>query len=204
MKKPILLFQGDSNTDWNRKRSEPFDLGTGYVLEVSKHLPNTTLLNRGVSGDRCVELLARWSSDCLDLAPDYLSIFVGINEIWHKYEWNKPMTVQEYEQNYRSLIEQVKQTLPNTKIILLSPFALPIGAYKPIWQLELEQEIQIVEALAKEYQTLYLSVSSIFQKAAQNYTFQELTFDGVHPTPLGHQILAKAVVDILQKEWNLS
>lgn len=204
MKKPILLFQGDSNTDWNRKRNESDDLGTGYVLEVSKLLPNTTILNRGISGDRCVELLARWQSDCLELTPDYLSIFVGINEIWHKYEWNKPMTIQEYEQNYRSLIEQVKHSLPQTKIILLSPFALPIGAYRPIWQSELEQEIRIVESLAKEYRTLYLSVSSIFQKAAQNHSFQELTFDGVHPTPLGHQILAKAVVDILQKEWNLS
>lgn len=204
MNKPVLLFQGDSNTDWNRKRNDGSDVGTGYVLEVSKLLPNTTILNRGISGDRCVELLARWQSDCLDLAPDYLSIFVGINEVWHKYEWNKPMTVQEYERNYRSLIEAVKQAHPHTKIVLLSPFALPIGAYKPIWQSELDQEIHIVESLAKEYQTLYLSVSSVFQKAAQNHTYQELTFDGVHPTPLGHQILAKAVVELLEREWKLT
>ena len=75
----VLLFQGDSITDAGRKESQD-GLGSGYVSIISGTLgadprfKGLSFLNRGVSGDRTVELLSRWKEDCLDLKPSALSI----------------------------------------------------------------------------------------------------------------------------------
>lgn len=199
MQKKVVLFQGDSITDANRHRDDGSHLGEGYVAKIQKAHPEWQVINRGISGNRTYDLIGRWESDCLALAPDVLSIFIGINEVWHKHAWNVPFTLTEYEQNYRRLISSVKSLYPKTKIMMIEPFVLPIGAYSPDWQADLNAIITIVQRLAHELADYYVPLQSIFTEASLKYSYEELAGDGVHPSDLGHQLIADEVLARLNK-----
>jgi len=141
MKKQLrVLFQGDSITDAGRGRGEQeianssLGLGFGYPLLTSARLrvmyPDADIqcLNRGISGNRVVDLYARWKMDCLNLNPDILSILIGVNDTWHEFGNRNGVEVPRYEMVYRMLLQWTKDVLPETKIILIEPFVLPFGA----------------------------------------------------------------------------
>jgi acyl-CoA thioesterase I len=198
MKKPIYLFQGDSITDANRDRSNPSHLGYGYVPWIQEAMPEVTVINRGISGDRTGELLARWQTDCLALQPDFISIFVGINDVWHKYKWHKPMTNALFEANYRALLESAKRLNPTVKIMLISPFVFPMGDYDPIWRPDLNAEIAIIDKLALEFGAIHLPLEKIMFEAAVTTPMQDLAGDGIHPSPLGHRLIANEIIKRIQ------
>ncbi|MBW7458685.1 GDSL family lipase, partial [Paenibacillus sepulcri] len=103
----VVLFQGDSITDAGRNREDGNSLGSGYAniataLFTSKHPEKQVrFLNRGIGGDRVVDLERRWERDCLELKPTWLSIYIGINDTWRRYDRGIPMSAEEYETTYR-------------------------------------------------------------------------------------------------------
>ena len=130
-KNPLILFRGDSITDAGRNREDPWNLGFGYALMAAAWFKalfpeiNGAFLNRGVSGDRVVDLKARWKEDCLDLKPDLVSIMIGINDCWRRYDSNIPMPVEKFEANYREILRQTKEAL-GAEIDLGEPFVSPV------------------------------------------------------------------------------
>jgi acyl-CoA thioesterase I len=198
MKKSIYLFQGDSITDCNRNRNQKNGLGDGYVSVLQARHPELLIFNRGVSGDRVNELIERWQHDTLDIQPDVLSIYIGINDVWHHHEWGKPFSIHTFKSMYQDLIDQTRYKKPDTKILLISPFVLKTGHYKDIWQQDIHDIIQTVEDLAKRNQTYYLALQKVFDEANQVYTMEELTWDGVHPKPLGHEWIATSIEKVLK------
>ena len=129
----IVLF-GDSITDMGRDRK--FDTpdcswsyGHGYPIFIAGDLyrqdPNKhQVINRGISGNRIVDLYARIKSDVWNLQPDLLSILIGVNDVWHELNFNNGVDVDRYEKVYRMLIEDTLKRFPNLKIILCEPFIL--------------------------------------------------------------------------------
>ncbi len=193
-----LLFQGDSITDCNRNRENPVDLGFGYVRKIQQALPQHEVFNRGISGNRTIDLLMRWQKDTLDLKPDFLSIFIGINEVWHYHYDQKVLTPMMYEDYYKNLIKQVKYLLPNTKILLIEPFVFPIGVYQRSWDVELFEEQAIVRKLSHMYNTLYLPLQEVLNSKLKDYTMAQIAEDGVHPTDLGHEIIKDAILEVIR------
>lgn len=193
-----LLFQGDSITDCNRKRENPKDLGQGYVKMIQQALPHHEVINRGISGNRTIDLLMRWQTDTLDLKPDFLSIFIGINEVWHYHNYQNVLTPAMFEDYYKNLIKQVKYLLPNTQILLIEPFVFPIGVYHKSWDVELFEEQAIVRKLAQMYHTLYLPLQDILNQKLKDHTMAEIADDGVHPTELGHRIIQEAILESIK------
>lgn len=193
-----LLFQGDSITDCNRNRENPTDLGHGYVNMIQQALPNYEVINRGISGNRTIDLLMRWQTDTLDLKPDFLSIFIGINEVWHYHYGQKVLTPAMYEDYYKNLIKQVKYLLPNTTILLIEPFVFPIGVYQKSWDVELFEEQAIVRKLAQMYHTLYLPLQDVLNQQLKDYTMAQIASDGVHPTDLGHKMIKEAILEVIK------
>ncbi len=198
MKKPIYLFQGDSITDCNRDRNQEKSLGDGYVNVLQSRHPELSIYNKGISGDRVNELIERWENDTLALKPDVLSIYIGINDVWHHHEWGKPYSIETFTDMYQSLIDRILSSKRDTKILLISPFVLKMGHYKDIWQDDIDDIILAVETLAKRNQTVYLALQPVFDQANQVYTMEELTWDGVHPKLLGHELIASAIEKVLK------
>ena len=196
-KPPVILFQGDSITDCGRNREFAYGLGEGYPKKVQEQLPGCIVMNKGISGNRTCDLLERWQKETLDLKPDLLSIMIGVNEVWHHYKFGNVLTPEQYEVNYKNLLVQVKAKLPKTKILMIEPFVFPIGEWEPIWQADLDAEKKIVKRLAQEYADYYIPMDDILHKEAQTLGYAAILFDGVHPTDLGHQIIAKAIFEAI-------
>jgi lysophospholipase L1-like esterase len=199
MSRPVVLFIGDSITDCNRDRLQVDGLGTGYVSNIAKALPNVTVYNRGISGNRVVDLKARWSEDSLDLHPDTLVVLIGVNEVWHQLKFGSPYTEAQYEADYREILNRSKKANPNLKIVILQPFIFGVGEVTSDWFLPLNRLKHIVERLAKEFADGYVELQDILDKAAKTHGEVALLPDGVHPSDLGHQIIAEAVLETLKK-----
>ncbi|HHU52082.1 MAG TPA: SGNH/GDSL hydrolase family protein [Firmicutes bacterium] len=197
-KDALVLFQGDSITDWGRNYEDPADLGQGYALMTAAWFSalhpelNVKFLNRGISGNRTSDLVARWQQDCLDLQPDVLSLLIGINDTWRRFDQNDPTTPEAFEDHYRSLLTTVRQKL-NCPIIIGEPFLLPVTPEQQReWRADLNPKIDIVRSLAQEFNAIYLPLDGIFAAASTKQPAQYWAADGVHPTPAGQALISRA------------
>ena len=194
-----ILFQGDSITDAARHR-EYNDLGTGYPVLVGSRLgyekPGAyEFINRGVSGNRVVDLLARWKEDCLNLKPDILSILIGVNDVWHELNVQNGVDAEKYEKVYDMILEDVKNHLPNTKIILMEPYLMHGPATDEKWEVfssEVALRREAVHRLSRKYRLPVVPLQTLFDEACKKAPASVWTGDGVHPTSAGHQVIANA------------
>jgi lysophospholipase L1-like esterase len=193
----IVLFQGDSITDCGRVRSDGHNLGEGYPAHIAGLWRNlfpgsgVTFLNRGVSGDRAKNLLERYDADFKALGPDVVSVLIGINDTWRRYDSNDPTSVDEYEENYRTLLKNLKRDLPRAAIVIIEPFLLNSDPAKAVWRGDLDPKIQAARRLAKEFADVFVPMDGIFTRyAVEGIRETDMSADGVHPTPRGHGIIA--------------
>ena len=196
-KNSVILFQGDSITDAGRDREDPFGLGTGYPLMVANALNalypqgNYIFYNRGVSGDRTTEMEARWQEDCLDMKPDVLSVLIGVNDTWRRYDSNRPTTAEEYGQRLCRMLKAAKEARPDLKILLIEPFLLHINEERASWREDLNPKIMENRKAAMEYADAYLPMDGIFAAACLSREPAFWAADGVHPTQAGHALIAR-------------
>ena len=195
-----ILFQGDSITDAGRDRSNPHHMGNGYPKFTEKLLreryPDKELefLNFGCSGDRTWELLNRWQGDCLDWKPDVFSCMIGINDTWRRYDQHFITTAEEYENNYRSLLSQVKEQT-NARIIMLEPYLLPVNPDWERWREDLNPKIDAARRLAREFADVYIPLNGLFAAACVGRDPKEFSPDGVHPNETGAAFIARLYAD---------
>lgn len=198
-----ILFQGDSITDAGRYTDvgtgvRDSSLGAGYVKLISTRLlcdspeKNYEIINRGISGNRIVDLYARWKADCINLAPDVLTILIGVNDTWHERGGQNGVEVPRYERFYRELIEWTLSALPNIKIILMTPFANPVNDHIASFFPEVNERQAVVEKLAKEFSLPCVKLHEDFEAANARAPMEYWTPDGVHPSGAGHQLIADA------------
>jgi len=196
-----ILFQGDSITDAGRSREANTPpnagLGSGYPLFVAGSLLSAEprrglrILNRGISGNRVVDLYARWKADALNLAPDVISILIGVNDTWHEFGSRNGVEPARYGQIYRMLLDWTRQTLPNTKLVLCEPFVLMLGAVKEAWLPEIAERRRMTVELAREFGAIHVPFQRLFDEAVQEAPAACWLGDGVHPTVAGHARMAE-------------
>jgi lysophospholipase L1-like esterase len=148
-----------------------------------------TVLNRGVGGDRVADLRRRWSGDCLDLKPNVVSVLIGINDTWRRYDSGEITTIASYEADYRYVLDRLRAT-SDSQLVLVEPFLLSVLPDQEGWRADLDPRIRAVSALAAEYEAVIVRADLAFQRAAESLGVAELASDGVHPTELGHRLLA--------------
>jgi len=192
-----FLFQGDSVTDCGRLRMNPKSLGKGYPRYVSQARPDLRVLNRGISGNRAKDLAARWRQDCLDLNPDMVSILIGINDVWRRYDSNDPTTDAAFEASYREILEPLREK--QIKILLILPFLLDVSAGVTAMREDLTGKQAVIRRLAGEFGADLLDADALFLDAVRETGNPPAHYaeDGVHPTEAGHRLLAGAVAGAL-------
>jgi lysophospholipase L1-like esterase len=168
-----ILFQGDSITDTGRNRGDTAAnsasaLGTGYPLLVASAVLKTNagrglrFYNRGVGGDRVPDLAARWQADTIALAPDVLSVLVGVNDYWHKRSKGYTGTVADYENGYVGLLEETRRSLPGVRLVVLEPFVMRVGAVDASWFPEFDQRRAAAERVARRIGATFVPLQSHF------------------------------------------
>ena len=158
-----------------------------------------TFVNKGVSGNRVKNLLERYEEDFKAIKPDFLSILIGINDTWRRYDSNDPTSVESFEKTYHKLLTRIKADLPDCKIMMIEQFLLNTDQAKACWREDLDPKIQAVRRLAKEFADYYIPMDGILAKAeVEMYTCKQITEDGVHPTRIGHSIIAEEYLKALR------
>ncbi len=195
-----ILFYGDSITDMGRSREydgKAFGYGVGYVNFVAGDLlykdPEAyTILDRGISGNRIVDLYARIKADVWNLEPDVLSILIGVNDIWHEIGGQNGVDIKRWEKVYRMLLEDTLERLPNLKIIICEPFVLENEAIADIYPrlVGVKEYAAVAKKLAEEYKLTFVPLQAALDKAAENGRGKYYLYDGVHPDAAGARLIA--------------
>ncbi len=199
-----ILFQGDSITDSGRKKEDmnpnnPSALGSGYAMIAGSELlfkyPEKSLkvYNKGISGNKVYQLAERWDADCLNLKPDVLSILIGVNDYWHKHDGHYNGTADVYRNDFKALLERTKKALPNVKLIICEPFAVPdVKAVDKTWYPEFPEYQKAAREMAQAFDAAFIPFQSVFDKAVKAAPGAYWTGDGVHPSLAGAQLMAHA------------
>jgi len=192
------LFQGDSITDAGRgDYGDPFAMGEGYPklleAELTDGLEKCEVMNCGISGNRVVDLLARWKPDCLHLKPDVLTILIGVNDVWHELNWGNGVDAPVFEEVYRILLRETLKNLPGVRVILMGAYVTHGEATDPKWEVfdsQVKIRRDITRRLAEEFGVEFVDLQEAFDKAQEQFSADQLTADGVHPTQMGHRLIA--------------
>ncbi|QEC75156.1 SGNH/GDSL hydrolase family protein [Mucilaginibacter ginsenosidivorax] len=207
-----ILFQGDSITDGGRSYDKDWNhiMGQSFPYLVAGRLwfdhPDQQMmfLNRGISGHTVRDLQARWQKDTLDLKPDILNILIGVNDVHHVIHNNNPTTVDQFRNDYDALLNQTKTALPDIKLLICEPFILPVGqvnADLKRWQDELTPRQLVAKQLAQKYNAVFVPLQTIFNAALKKAPAEFWIWDGVHPMPAGHELIAREWIKAAKKNY---
>ena len=185
-----FIFIGDSITDSGRLDESSAPLGDGYVRLVAEALGEPVIvLNRGISGNRVRDLRARWKRDCLDLEPRLVSIAVGVNDTWRRYDSGDATSAEAFEDDYRALLAPLSAAA--VELVLVEPFLLPLSDEQRTWREDLDEKIDIVRRLADAFDARLVRADEQLNERARDFGASAIVSDGVHLTLKGHALLAR-------------
>ena len=209
-----ILFYGDSITDMGRNReanksTDIWSYGSGYPMFAAGSLYGENpqkyeVVNRGISGNRVVDLYARIKADVWNLQPDVLSILIGVNDVWHEIGNKNGVELDRFEKVYRMMIEDTKKVLPDVKIVLCEPFVLEgsatveEGTDKFQRFCEVYKYAEVVKKLAEEYGLYFLPLQKKLSEAAEKFGAEKYLYDGVHPMVAGAKLIADEWVKLFK------
>ncbi len=199
-----VLMQGDSITDGLRNKDVPEDLGQWYVKRVAgalelAHPGEYTFINRGIHGNRIVDIYARIKRDIINLKPDIMTLMIGTNDVWAEYTRQNGVPPEKYERFYEMILDEVEAALPNIKIILMgSYFQEGVQEYNDSFPAEIKERAEIVRKIAKRRGYPYIATQPLFDEAEKRGV-KHLTYDGVHPDVAGCELLKEAIVREIEK-----
>lgn len=197
----VIVFAGDSITDCDR-RADRAGLGYGYVNEVARVLrergDQSTVVNAGVAGNRVAHLQQRWQADVLAHHPATLSISIGINDTLAAFFEGRPTPPDVFERRYVDLLDR-SIAAGVTRLVLVEPFYVDTEISSIRWgegaafiHEDLAPKRAIVQDLAARYRAAFVPLQSLVGELAAQRGPTMVAADGVHPTPLGHRLIAEA------------
>ena len=196
-----IVFQGDSITDSERRRDHEMYMGSGYVTMTAgkvamDHPGKYRFYNRGISGDRSVDLYARIKVDLLNLKPDILTVLIGVNDVWHEFGLQNGVSPETYEMLLDLTVKEVLADNPEVKIFLLEPFVLP-GSMNEGFYDDLRSGVlrnaSICKSVAHRYGVTFVPLQKQMDELAAATSDAYVLFDGVHPNLAGHELISRAL-----------
>ena len=204
-----VVFLGDSITQNAVINSEDFK---GYITLIQEEVDeNIKLIGRGISGDKVSDLLTRYKEDVLKLNPDIVFIYIGINDVWHKYDFGTGTDIDLYENGLRKIISDVKDQ--GAKVVLCTPTVIGENSgefrlgnqFKDVETMEkMDQDLDdfsdIIRKLSSEYNTELVDLRKVFKQYIsennpENKAKGILTTDGVHLNNEGSKLIAENMLN---------
>ena len=204
-----IIFLGDSITE----QGESFDDGFISLLRQNLSQEEFELVGKGIGGHKVSNLLTRYKADVIDLNPDIVFIYIGINDVWHKYDFGTGSDIDLYEKGLRTIISDIKSL--GSKIVLCTPTVIGENTgdfvlgnqFKDVETMEkmngdLDTFSEVVRKLSNEYETELLDLRKIFMDyLAENNTNNDaagiLTTDGVHLNEQGNKLIADQMIKFI-------
>ena len=203
-----VVFLGDSITQNAVINSEDFK---GFISLLEENVDqNTELVGKGIGGDKVSDLLTRYRDDVIKLNPDMVFIYIGINDVWHKYDFGTGTDIDLYENGLRQIINDLKEN--GVEVILCTPTVIGenngeftlVNQFKDIETMEimnndLDDYSDVIRKLSGEFDTKLLDLRKIFmqyisENNPENKSKGVLTTDGVHLNNLGSKLIADEMI----------
>jgi lysophospholipase L1-like esterase len=208
-----LVMIGDSITDAGRDQAQGGEglfeaYGSGYVSLVNALLMTCyperriRVVNQGISGHTVRDLAGRWQRDVIEQEPDWVSVMIGINDVWRQFDLpllkEKQVQLEEYEQ---TLSDLVASTRPRVKgMVLMTPYFIEANRNDPMRR-RMDAYGAVVGRLASEHDAVFVDTQAAMDRYLASYHPSQIAWDRVHPTLTGHMILARAWLDAVGFVW---
>ena len=197
-----IVFTGDSITDAGR-RTDPagngsgyFNLVRGFVLARYPEL-DLEIVNRGTGGDTVRHLRARWQQDAIDEKPDWLSVKIGINDVWRTFDSAGvgAVPIDEFEAEYRDLLRQVV-TATGANLIIAEPYVIEADRTDP-FRAKMDKYGLVVRNVAADFGAIDVRTQEAFDRALKSTVSTDWADDRIHPNAAGHAVIALAFMRAL-------
>ena len=207
-----LLCIGDSITDCERARPVGEGLfgavGKSYVGLLEGLLgaihPSHAIrvVNMGSSGNTVLDLKARWQTDVLDLKPDWVSLMIGVNDVWRQFDLPRQTEIHVAPEVFeRTLDELARKTRPKVKgLIMLAPFYIEPNRADAM-RARMDQYGAIVKKIAARHHALFIDTQAAFDDVLPHMHPNAIAWDRVHPNIIGHAIIARAFLKAIGVAW---
>ncbi|MGC4042548.1 MAG: SGNH/GDSL hydrolase family protein [Armatimonas sp.] len=207
-----LLFVGDSITDCGRGypvgEANPWnwgEIGDGYVRYVAAHLGaahperKIRVRNVGTSGNTVRDLAARWDTDVIALKPHWLSVMIGINDVWRQFDSplapERAVTLEDYRATLEGLLRRVRPQLSG--LVLMTPFVVENNPADP-FRARMREYADAVRSLSVIYDAQFVDTQAAFDEVLAHTHGTAVAWDRIHPGPVGHMVLARAFLKAIE------
>ena len=208
-----FVLIGDSVTDMGRARPVAEGLfnphGTGYPNVVQGLLTSVypdyfiNVVNMGVSGNTVRDLKARWQTDLLDLKPDWVSVMLGVNDVWRQFDVpqlaGRDVQPGEYRDTLRELVDLTKPVVKG--MVLITPVFWELNTADAM-AARVREYGAICREVAAEKGVLFCDAQAYADRVLAHCHSSYIAWDRVHPNIPGANVLAHALLDVLGFDWN--
>jgi lysophospholipase L1-like esterase len=207
-----LVMIGDSITDCGRTQPVGEGLfeahGKGYVAFVAGLLGavrpdlHIRVVNMGTSGNTVRDLKTRWQRDVIEQRPDWLSIMIGINDVWRQYDSPVQTEIHVPQDEYeKTLDELITVTKPSLKgLVLMTPYFIEHNTTDQM-RATMDEYGAVVRGLAVKHNALFVDTQMAFNIMLRHCHAASLAWDRVHPNVTGHMVLARSFLNAIDFEW---
>ena len=199
-----ILFIGDSITDisFNRRFAYKIHGSKVYALQAAKELKkkhkNLKFFFKGIASNRTYHVYDRLTKDCINLKPDIIVMLIGVNDAWELYVPEQyPPLLRPMEPHMKEIYRRLNAELDSAKLLVLLPFMIDAVSEKLPFHKILNKYRAILSDMALENKAEIIDLQKMFDKAQEEIEPAKLAIDGIHPTNLGHQLIADEVLKIL-------
>lgn len=208
-----IVFAGDSVTDMgstNPVGEGLFDnVGRGYVRVIENMLAvyyperKIRITNSGISGNTSRDLLARFDRDVVDLKPDWVSICIGINDVWRQFDspaiLSDHVLPEEYEQNVETMILKVKDTVKG--IFILSPYYMEPNS-EDMMRSRMNEYVDICKKLAHKHNCHFVDFQKMYEDYCKIRHSSYIAWDRIHPNQIGATLMAREFLKVCDFDYN--
>ncbi len=207
-----IVFAGDSVTDMDSAQPVGeglFDnLGKGYVRVVDNMLAawypekHLRITNSGISGNTSRDLLARWDRDVISLKPQWISICIGINDVWRQFDCpampDRAVSPEEYRENVETMVVSAKENAKG--VFLMTPYYMEPNKNDPMRK-RMDEYGAVCKELAEKYAAEFIDLQAMFDEYFQHRHSSFIAWDRIHPNPAGATLIAREFLKHCGFEW---
>lgn len=208
-----IVFSGDSVTDMgsvNPVGEGLFDnVGHSYVRIIENMLAvyypeiKIRVTNSGISGNTSRDLLARFDRDVVDLNPDWVSICIGINDVWRQFDSpaipDCHVMPDEYAKNLETMILKVKDKVKG--VFVLTPYIMEPNS-EDMMRSRMNEYVQICSDLAQKYGCIFVDFQKMYEDYCRIRHSSYIAWDRIHPNQIGATLMAREFLKKCDFDYN--
>jgi lysophospholipase L1-like esterase len=197
-----IIFFGDSITQAG-VQPKGYITQLQEMIEKKGDLANYELIGAGIGGNKVYDLYLRMEEDVLNIKPDLVVIYIGVNDVWHKASYGTGTDADKFVKFYQALINKIQAN--GAKLILCTPAAIGEKTDSSNQQDgDMNHYSNLIRELAQKNNLPLCDLRKEFleynlKNNPENKDKGILTTDRVHLNELGNQFVAQKLFPLIIK-----